>query len=153
MAISFGKGLALRTKPGGPGWGEVKSYFDPTMDKVQVLGVNVKGKWKDTPHMLSHIKDYPNFEMLWDDLLRNPTLKKFLSIAYVFSRELGMYPEELVYVNKLRGVLGSYAKKSVFLVVVKNEYINDIIKILKKEGYEPVQFVISGGIRLYQKLI
>ncbi|UXD22460.1 hypothetical protein IPA_05000 [Ignicoccus pacificus DSM 13166] len=151
MAIAYGKGIALRVKGGGPGWGKVYSIIESDkFKKVSVIALEFKGSWKDTPSMLSSIKSYFPFPPLWRRLLTNPSLETFLNVANAFSKTLGMYPEEFSFIESLKGVLGTYAKKSVYLTVVKNIHIRAVLDKLRKEGLDPQIFTISengiGGL-------
>ena len=140
MAISFGRGLVIRLRAGGPGWGKIISLNDPDLRKVSVLAITFRGSWNDTPSMLSSFKDYSVFETLWRRLLRKPDLRFFLRVANIFSKYMGMYPEEMNFVNDLPGVLGTYAKKSVFLAVVKNSKLDDVVTAIRREGIRPKIF-------------
>ena len=148
MAIAFGKGLVMRTKPGGPGWGHV-SHTTKSLDSYSVIALLIKGAWRDTPSMLSSLKRYDCFDAVWDEFVSEPSLETFLIASNKFSKCLGMYPKWLSKIEKVNGVLGSYAKKSVGIVVVENEKVRDVRKYLEKLGMKHFEFKISSsGARL-----
>ncbi len=118
MAISQGHGIAIRVKPGGPGWGKVISIRE--RPRPVLVSVLPKSRWIDTPSMLSSVSNYRKFDDLWSSFLEDPSLEAFLEAAKDFSKFLGTFPKELDGVNEVEGVIGSYAKKSVFVVVLED---------------------------------
>ena len=136
MAISNGFGLAVRTEAGGPGWGKVISIKEKS--RPVLVGVLPKSKWLDTPSMLTSASSYDVFEVLWERFIENMNLEVFLEASMQFSRRFGVYPKELEFVNNLEGVIGSYAKKSVFVVVLEDWGVHDDIKHVMVEFLDKV---------------
>ncbi len=139
MSISFGSGIAVRTEAGGPGWGKVESIAFPK--GVSVLGVELEGRFKDTPTMLSKLRTDEAFEGAWKILERGWDFLSFLEAAETFSRELKFMNRELKDKVSVRGVLGAYVKKSAMLVFVEGVFLNDVIEKLRKRGLKPKTFV------------
>jgi len=134
MAIAYGKGLALRTKSGGPGWGRVENLNVPS--RVSILSATIESAWKDTPSMLSSIKNYDFFNKLWRNIMERRSLEAFLESSYTFSTKLNMYPKDLTHINRMEGVVGSYAKKSVLVIVIENDRLHDMYCYLKNTYYK-----------------
>ncbi|ALU11690.1 pantothenate kinase [Ignicoccus islandicus DSM 13165] len=154
MAISYGYGLAIRIKAGGPGWGRVLSIRERA--RPVIIGVLPKSSWKDTPSMLSSISDYSFFEKLWEELLEERDLSTFLGVSRKFSEHLGAYPRELGFVNEIEGVIGSYAKKSIFVIVLENWSVYEDVKSKVENFFEKLysfEITSSGLIPLNHNLI
>ncbi len=151
MAIAFGRGLTLRVSPGGPGWGRIKSINVPT--NVRVLTFETKGQWSDTPSMLSSITNYSIFDDLWTDFIAQPSLEKFLNVAYEFTKFIGFNTRVIEDVLKIEGVIGGYVKKSVALLVVENDKVEDVKDILlRTKSSEVREFTITTwGPRAFEE--
>ena len=117
MAIAFGRGLAVRVKAGGPGWGKVVSLKVP---RLGLVVTTFKGQFEDTPRMLEKLDVERAFDKAWKKFIEGKDFLSFLKAAQAFSEEVGFLDgvEELL---ELEGVLGGYAKKSVLVLFTKPE--------------------------------
>lgn len=123
IAIYRGGGLEIRVKPGPPGIGEVITI--PLDEKLKILGVVIKREL-NTPTMLERYKDKINKygEEFLRELLKNPTLEKFLELSKEFSIRTGMLKgklkEKIAFLEtymKNGTIQGYYLKKNTLIVV------------------------------------
>ncbi len=133
MAIAFGRGLAVRIKPGGPGWGKVISLKVPP---VGLIAATVESPFKDTPSMLQRLDVENEFDKAWKVFMEEKSFSSFLKAAIMFSREVGFMNDEVEEILKLEGVLGGYVKKSALIVFTKPEYESKVRNEVKKRGFE-----------------
>ncbi|ABU81500.1 GHMP kinase [Ignicoccus hospitalis] len=130
MAIAYGRGVAVRTEAGGPGWGRVESLEVPR--KVFVVGFTVKGLFADTPSMLSSLDVREAFEDAWKALLDGFDFYSFLEAAEAFSARVGFLKFVEPRLLKLPGVMGGYVKKSAGVLFVEGAYADEVLEEVKK---------------------
>ncbi|NPA84767.1 MAG: GHMP kinase [Crenarchaeota archaeon] len=118
MAIAFGRGIAVRERPGGPGWGYVVSLEPPP--GVSVVAFEVGGPFADTPSMLSSLKTSDAFERAWRAFSRRYDFWAFLEAAEQFSEEVGFAKRLDKSLLRRSEVLGGYVKKSVAVLFVES---------------------------------
>lgn len=150
IAISEGKGLEVRTKPGAPGVGRVVSF--PVDGRLLVLGV-VVSRALDTPTMLRMLRGKINKygEEALKKLLEDPTLHNFLELSREFSKKTGMLTEEVeertsfikTYVKK-GSIIGYYLKKNT-LIIVGSRDLEDLVEEFKsKLGWKVYKLRIAN---------
>jgi len=131
MAIALGKGLAVRLKAGGPGWGKVISLNVPS---VGLVATTFKGEFEDTPSMLKELDVEDEFERAWRVFMDGKNFLSFLKAASSFSERVGFLKEEHKELLAMEGVLGGYAKKSVLLIFTKPEYEAKVRRAVRAKG-------------------
>ena len=104
-----GQGLVLRTKPGAPGIGEIKSFEEnvfiawKTFGKIETSGIILNQHYKD---IISNSGD-KYLELFEDD----PTLENFLDFSSKFSHEINLMSDEVKnlidYFKSSSDILGS----------------------------------------------
>lgn len=104
-----GNGLVLRTKPGAPGIGEIKSFKEDVFIGWKTFGkIDTSSIIRD-PHHRKIISDSGSKYL--EDFEKEPTLENFLTFSLKFSRETKLMSEEVKnlidYINSSSDILGS----------------------------------------------
>ncbi len=133
MAIALGRGLVVRIKPGGPGWGKVISLKIPN---VGLVATSINGSFKDTPSMLMKLDVEKEFKIAWRIFMEGKNFTSFLKAARRFSVDVGFMSEDTEKLLEIEGVLGGYVKKSAFIIFTKPEYEFRVKRELRKRGFE-----------------
>jgi len=131
LAIYTGGCLVVRTRPGAPGVGSAYSISCPPLALVTVDLLKVH-----TGAMLERLREFLQGEgaRLVEKFMEEVDVLKFLEIANEFSKRAGFMPKWAEDVNKLRGVVGCFAKKGVVAVVVEMDFALDVADRLAKYG-------------------
>ncbi len=133
LAIFCGKELAVRTTPGAPGIGKVRSFFQKK--DIKILTCDLKRE--NTKKMLKKITPKIAFlgEKLTKDFLKNPTLENFFQFSQIFAKEIGWQKKELF--KKLEKIekfcIGFSIKKGVLFLGVKKDNLKKVSLFLKNE--------------------
>lgn len=104
-----GQGLVLRTKPGAPGIGEIKSFTEDVYIGWKTFGAIETADIINNPH---HKKVISSSGLKYLDLFEGePTLENFLSFSNRFSHETKLMSDEVKnlidYFNSSSDILGS----------------------------------------------
>lgn len=104
-----GKGLVLRTKPGAPGIGEIKSFENDVYVGWKTFGrIETSSIIQDHHHKEIISASGSKYLKLFED---NPTLKNFLTFSNKFSHETELMSDEVKnlidYINSSSNILGS----------------------------------------------
>ncbi|MBQ2653982.1 MAG: GHMP kinase [Methanobrevibacter sp.] len=104
-----GAGLVLRTKPGAPGIGEIKSFSEEAYIGWKTFGEIETSDIILNPHFKEVISSSGSkYLELFED---EPTLENFLSFSLKFSQEINLMSDEVKnlidYFNSLSDILGS----------------------------------------------
>ncbi len=132
LALSSGRGIAYRFKEGAPGIGSVENYRIPSTASILVVGKRVfhtsmllgmysKKVRKLALSMLKIFSETPQFET-------------FIEVSQEFTKKAMMHmfdSKELETASRTPSLIGFYAKKSVLVVFVERDYLNDAYEYLK----------------------
>ena len=130
-----GKGLVLRTKPGAPGIGEIKSFNEKVFIGWKTFGGIETSSVISNPHQNEVITSAgEKYVGLFED---EPTLENFLDFSQNFSRDIGLMSDEVKnlidYFNSSSDILGSSMAmlgNTVFVFA----YDEDVLKNLNVEN-------------------
>ena len=130
-----GKGLVLRTKPGAPGIGEIKSFNENVFIGWKTFGGIETSSVISNPHQKEVITSAgEKYVGLFED---EPTLENFLDFSQNFSRDIGLMSDEVKnlidYFNSSSDILGSSMAmlgNTVFVFA----YDEDVLKNLNVEN-------------------
>lgn len=130
-----GKGLVLRTKPGAPGIGEIKSFNEKVFIGWKTFGGIETSSVISNPHQKEVITSAgEKYVGLFED---EPTLENFLDFSQNFSRDIGLMSDEVKnlidYFNSSSDILGSSMAmlgNTVFVFA----YDEDVLKNLNVEN-------------------
>ena len=130
-----GKGLVLRTKPGAPGIGEIKSFNEKVFIGWKTFGGIETSSVISNPHQNEVITSAgEKYVGLFED---EPTLENFLDFSQNFSRDIRLMSDEVKnlidYFNSSSDILGSSMAmlgNTVFVFA----YDEDVLKNLNVEN-------------------
>jgi len=130
-----GKGLVLRTKPGAPGIGEIKSFNEKVFIGWKTFGGIETSSVISNPHQNEVITSAgEKYLGIFED---DPTLENFLDFSQNFSRDIGLMSDEVKnlidYFNSSSDILGSSMAmlgNTVFVFA----YDEDVLKNLNVEN-------------------
>ena len=130
-----GKGLVLRTKPGAPGIGEIKSFNEKVFIGWKTFGgIETSSVIRDSHQKEVITSAGEKYVGLFED---EPTLENFLDFSQNFSRDIGLMSDEVKnlidYFNSSSDILGSSMAmlgNTVFVFA----YDEDVLKNLNVEN-------------------
>ncbi|MEE0935573.1 MAG: pantoate kinase [Methanobrevibacter sp.] len=130
-----GKGLVLRTKPGAPGIGEIKSFNEKVFIGWKTFGGIETSSVISNPHQKEVITSAgEKYVGLFED---EPTLENFLDFSQNFSRDIGLMSDEVKnlidYFNSSSDILGS-SMAMLGNTVFAFAYDEDVLKNLNVEN-------------------
>ncbi len=145
VAMLYGRGLEVRTTPGGPGYARVENIPIGSGRTVYSIWYGEPLSTKDMHRNIGE-KAFADALLLFQELLRKPSLETFLEISRKFSIISRMVPSEILadldsMVNEDL-IEGWYAKKKVIVVVARE----DIDKIYLEGGLKQIARKIGGKI-------
>lgn len=121
-------GFEIRVKPGAPGVGEAYRVLTPE-NPALIVGV-LRGE-EETGGMLKRItqETYEHGADLLTRVIESESLLDFFASAKDFTKRVFDYSRVQV-LERARGVVGYYLKKSALIVWVEREYMNDVLDIV-----------------------
>ena len=130
-----GKGLVLRTKPGAPGIGEIKSFNEKVFIGWKTFGGIDTSSVIRNPHQNEVITSAgEKYLGIFED---DPTLENFLDFSQNFSRDIGLMSDEVKnlidYFNSSSDILGS-SMAMLGNTVFAFAYDEDVLKNLNVEN-------------------
>lgn len=130
-----GKGLVLRTKPGAPGIGEIKSFNEKVFIGWKTFGGIETSSVISNPHQNEVITSAgEKYLGIFED---DPTLENFLEFSQKFSRDIGLMSDEVKnlidYFNSSSDILGS-SMAMLGNTVFAFAYDEDVLKNLNVEN-------------------
>jgi len=130
-----GKGLVLRTKPGAPGIGEIKSFNEKVFIGWKTFGGIETSSVISNPHQNEVITSAgEKYLGIFED---DPTLENFLDFSQNFSRDIGLMSDEVKnlidYFNSSSDILGS-SMAMLGNTVFAFAYNEDVLKNLNVEN-------------------
>lgn len=130
-----GKGLVLRTKPGAPGIGEIKSFNEKVFIGWKTFGGIETSSVISNPHQKEVITSAgEKYVGLFED---EPTLENFLDFSQNFSSDIGLMSDEVKnlidYFNSSSDILGS-SMAMLGNTVFAFAYDEDVLKNLNVEN-------------------
>ncbi|MBE6490408.1 MAG: GHMP kinase [Methanobrevibacter sp.] len=130
-----GKGLVLRTKPGAPGIGEIKSFNEKVFIGWKTFGGIETSSVISNPHQNEVITSAgEKYLGIFED---DPTLENFLDFSQNFSRDIGLMSDEVKnlidYFNSSSDILGS-SMAMLGNTVFAFAYDEDVLKNLNVEN-------------------
>ena len=130
-----GQGLVLRTNPGAPGIGEIKSFDEDVVIGWKTFGeIETSGVISNPHHREVISTSGAKYLELFEE---GPTLENFLTFSSQFSREIGLMSDEVKnlidYFNSSSDILGS-SMAMLGNTVFAFAYDEDAFKKLNIEG-------------------
>ena len=131
-AIYSGSSLAVRTKPGAPGVGEVESI--PVSSKIVAIAASLGHM--ETQTMLTQYADKINQhgKTAFKAFLKDPSFENFIEKAEWFSEKVGFMNQKTREILKpvKHGLLGAIVKKKVLLTLVDADDAYDVFMHLQR---------------------
>jgi len=130
-----GKGLVLRTKPGAPGIGEIKSFNENVFIGWKTFGgIETSSVIRDSHQKEVITSAGGKYLGIFED---DPTLENFLDFSQNFSRDIGLMSDEVKnlidYFNSSSDILGS-SMAMLGNTVFAFAYDEDVLKNLNVEN-------------------
>ena len=145
-AIFYGNGLTVRTRPGAPGLGEVKSI--PTHRKLAIVTADL-GRM-ETTNMLARYSEKIAIhgKLAFRKFTKDPTLENFLDTSRWFARKVGFLnhriEEALKPINSR--IIGTSVKKRVLFIAVDEDLAYDVASYVNDRFGNSHLFTLGGGI-------